>query len=217
VSGSSNSSSGSAPFQPYKEAANTEVINHTSCDQITIPADFNGRQVTATLDPGAALTVVDKQWLKDHKHVIFFPGSSAQLCKLVEPSWVGGFIKGTKTQVQYAVRNAVIGIGDGVFPINMQVVPDAAFSLILGLDFLNAYAATLVPRSLTDRGSGAQLSIPVPLKFRKKGVPVPRTPNWWNEQQKGVYVPKCYVRATYSVYTRPVAVTVVSPSCLAGL
>ena len=218
VSYSNSSSSSSAPFQPYKEAANTEIIHQTSCDQVSITADFNGRLVNVTVDPGAAFSVFRTQWVTDHRHVVFHPGSSAQLCQLVEPGWVGGFLKTSpKSMVQYVVRNAVICIGDGAFPLNFQVVDDAAFDITLGLDFLHAYAAQLTPRSLTDRSRGAQLAIPVPPKFRKQGAPVPRTPHYWNEQQQGTWVPKTYVRATYNVYTRPVAVTVVSPSCLSGL
>lgn len=215
-SSSGASGDGPAAFQPYKAAVNTDTVMFRSCDQVTVPGDFNGRPVTFTIDPGAALSVFKKEWLQSNKHVVFFPGSSAELCELHHPSKVGGFIEGSNATVQYVVRNAALGIGDGVFPLNLQVVPGAAFDITLGLDFLWAYAARLVPRSLTDRSSGAQLLIPLPPQFRKPGVQVRPAPSWWNEQLKGPYVPHMRVRARYSVFTRPAAVTVVSPACLDG-
>jgi hypothetical protein len=117
------------------------------------------------------------------------------------------------------VRNAVIGLGDGAFPLTFQVVPGAAFSLTLGLDFLWAYAARLVPRSVSDRAQGAQLVVPVPQQFRKKGVPTPPTPTWWDRRRNSgePFVPMCYVKARYTVHTECVPVEIVHPSCLASL
>jgi hypothetical protein len=161
--------------------------------------------------------VVSQQWLQQNPHVVFYPGSSAQLCQLQEPRRVGGFFNGSSSTVSYVVRNAVLGIGEGAFPVNMQVVPDAAFDITLGLDFLWGYAARLVPRSLTDRSSGAHLAIPVPPQFRKKGVAAPAPPAWVTQDKRGAWVPICRVRARYAVHTQRAPVTVVSPSCLASL
>jgi hypothetical protein len=174
--------------------------------------------VTVTVDPGAAFSVVNQAWLKANSHVVFHPGSSAELCQLHDPSQVGGFIKGSSATIRYVVRNASIGLGDGCYPVNFQVVPGAAFDITLGLDFLWGYAARLVPRSFTNRGSGAQLVLPVPQQFRKKGVPARPPPAWWAEKRGGTpYMPMCYVPARYVVHTRRAAVTVVGPGHLASL
>jgi hypothetical protein len=203
----------------YKAAVQHETVVYKSCDQVTVTGDFNGRLVDLTIDSGATYSVVSQEWLVANWHLVFHRGSSAQLAKLRKPTSVGGFIKGTSAQVDLVVRNAVIGLGDGAFPVTFQVVPGAAFSLTLGLDFLWAYAARLVPRSLSDRTLGAQLVVPVPQQFRKKGVPTPPTPSWWNQRRNSgePYVPMCYVKARYTVHTECVPVEIVHPSYLASL
>jgi hypothetical protein len=188
-----------------------------SCDQFRVTVDFNGVPVDAVVDPGAALSCFGKDWLRDNSHVVFHPGTTAELCQLHEPRAVGGFFIGSSAPVDFMVRNSVVGVGEGAYPLNFQVVPGAAFNVTLGLDFLWGYAARLVPRNLTDPTSGAHLCIPVPPQYRKKGVPAKEPPEWVPEQKRSEWVPTCRVRGRYGVYTQRAPVTVVSPSRLAGL
>jgi hypothetical protein len=211
------SSSDAGDYAPFLAAATTDTVVYQSCEQFTVPGDFGGRHVSVTIDPGAALSIFDQGWLKHNKHVVFHPGSSAELCKLHEPRALGSFFTGSSSTVSYVVRNAQLGLGDGRFPVNFHVVPNAAFDITLGLDFLWGYAAKLVSRSISNRGSGQCLVIPVPQQLRKKGMPAPEPPHWVPEHQRASWVPSCRIRARYCVHTLRAPVDVVSPSCLASL
>jgi hypothetical protein len=213
----SSGSSGSAPYAPYKAAVRTDTVAYQTCQQITVAGDFNGRPVRLMVDPGAAFSCVGLEWLKQNHHVLFYPGSSAELCHLSEPRSLSGFVPANPVRIEYAVRNAPLGLGDGVFPVTFQVVPGAAFDLTLGLDFLWGYAVRFVARDPLSWGQGAQLMVPVPQQYRRRGEPRP-PPKWWQEKHGDTpYVPYCSVRARYEVRTDRIQATVLNPSCLDSL
>jgi hypothetical protein len=212
------SSSGSdAPYAAYKAALHTDTVVYQSCQQITVPGDFNGRPVRLMVDPGAAFSCVSLEWLKRNHHLLFYPGSSAELCRLSVPRELNCFVPGNTVRIEYVVRNAALGLGDGLFPITFQVVPGAAFDLTLGLDFLWGYAVRLVPRHMSAWDSGARLLVPVPQQYRRRGE-APPPPAWWRKERGDTpFVPFCVVRAQYSVRTERALAAVLNPSCLDSL
>ena len=157
-------------------AATTDTVVYQSCEQFTVPGDFNGRPVSVTIDPGAALSIFHKGTTSTWCSTL----AAARSCvSSTSPalSAASSLTAAALSTMWCATRNAQLGLGDGRFPVNFHVIPNAAFDITLGLDFLWGYAAKLVSRSISNRGTGQCLVIPVPQQLRKKGVPAHEPPH----------------------------------------
>ncbi|WIA34340.1 hypothetical protein OEZ86_012678 [Tetradesmus obliquus] len=92
------------------------------------------------------------------------------------------------------LRSVPVGLGLGVYPQHFLVMEGANFPITLGLDFCNTYGAKIFSRSWHNRQVGAELQLPVPRQYARRGQAYPQPP--W-------YVPQ-HLRASW-IFTARIA------------
>ena len=101
---------------------------------------------------------------------------------------------------KYVLRNVPVGLGPGVYPVNFLVLPEANFSVTLGLDFMYAYAAKLVARAYNNRHSGKFLTMPVPPQYARPGYVRPTPPPYVPAHLRASWVPSAAIPVEYVVH-----------------
>ncbi|WIA41033.1 hypothetical protein OEZ86_004671 [Tetradesmus obliquus] len=166
---------------PYKAAAKGRVVKFTLASMMTVKVGLysNGsvkRTVQAHLDYGCNGSCISTEFLQQNWHQVFAPGSKAELAELETPLQLGMFAGDQHTVITHVVCGVELVIGDGVYVVDMLVVPGANFSLVLGNDFAFNYAARTWARDLSDRQAGRYLILPLTASLCRPGVEAPRRP-----------------------------------------
>jgi hypothetical protein len=194
-SGASGSSS-----SPYKHALATEAVDLIIAEQMQVSGDICGSAAEITVDPGCGHSVLRLSEAQRLVPYLSKPSSPCELLELSEAIRVGLFAGPVNVAAQYVLRNVPVGLGPGVYPTHFLVMEDANFNITLGLDFLYAYAARLIPRSINNRQAGKFLSIPVPAQYARPGYQPPPPPKYVPEYQRASWVPSSAIPARYTVH-----------------
>jgi hypothetical protein len=148
-----------------------EVVTIPFTSPIKVTGGVMGRRFAMHVDIGCTFSIMDEGWLRQNRHVFFYPGSPVQLLAFQEaaPS-LGVMLGGTRMQASYILRNVPLELGDGIYNINFLVMPHSIFEVALGLEFMDAYAVRVSTKAYGRPSSGPQLYIPTPRSFCCRSV-----------------------------------------------
>jgi hypothetical protein len=178
---------------PYRAAATSDAIRVALAGMMTVLASVwnsNGSKHTlkVSLDSGCNGSCISAELLAQQWHQFFGPGSTAELVELETPLQMAMFAGQETATITHAVRGLQLGIGKGLYTVDLLVVPGANFNLVLGNDFLYNYAGRIWARDYRDRQAGRYLILPLPASLCQPGVEAPRRPagagEFWYPSQR---------------------------------
>jgi hypothetical protein len=199
VQGSSSSSSSTAG-QPYKQALDSEVVEFNIADPMQVCGDIAGKPVKIVVDIGCGLSVLDKKTAQLLVPALSQPHCPCDLISLEEAMRVGMFATPLQVPATHVLRNVPVGLGPGMYPMNFLVMDRANFSITLGLDFCNAYGASILSRSFRDRRVGAALLMPVPPRFARRGWVRPPPPRHVPQHLRASWIFTSHIPGHYVVH-----------------
>jgi hypothetical protein len=191
---------GSNNSSPYMQALAAEAVDLIIAEQMLVSGDICGSQIEATVDPDCGHSVLRLSEAKRLAPYLSRPESPCELLEMNEAIRIGLFAGSASSSAQYVLRNVPVGLGPGVYPTHFLVMEDANFDITLGLDFLFAYAARIIPRSLNNRQAGKYLTIPVPPQYARPGYEPPPPPRYVAEHQRASWVPSSFIPVRYTVH-----------------
>lgn len=159
-------------------------------------------KATAHLDSGCGISCASRAYVQANLHRFCGEGSTARLMRLTTPVSVGMFAGQHSSIATHVLQGVKLHIGKGIYPVDLLLIDEGNFDLVLGNSFLVDYAGRIWTRDVNDRSSGRYLVLPLQQRFCKPGVSEPQPPakrgRFWYPSQM---VPMSYELAvdTWSV------------------
>lgn len=138
-------------------------------------------------DNGCSISIGSKAYVKKMWHRLCPPGSKARLMRLVTPVQVGLFAGSGCSIATHVLQGLELYIGKGVYPVDLLLIEEGNFNLVLGNSFMVDFAGKVYSRDFTDRHAGRYLVLPLTQKYCQPGVVEPQPPvhrsRYWYPQQ----------------------------------
>lgn len=127
-------------------------------------------------DNGCNFSNIGETMLREKAHYFLRPGSGVRLVRLLRPVQVSLFAGRSKITASYLLLNVPLGIGKGIYRVNLLVVPESNYGITLGNDFNWAYGTVIQSRDANDREAGRHMILPLTAGLMKPGIPLPVRP-----------------------------------------
>lgn len=115
---------------------------------------------TLHLDTGCTINCASRAYVQSNMHKLCGPGSSARLVKLLTPVSVGMFGQHSSLAT-HVLQGVQLRIGKGVYTVDLLIIVEGNFDLVLGFSFFTDYA----DRRFADRSAGRFLVLPLTQKL----------------------------------------------------
>ena len=182
--------------QPYKAAAQAGQSVRTNLVGMMRTTGFlRGKPVVTHFDPGCNVSTISAAEVRAKPHI--YQAGKTQLVQLKAPVRVGLFAGNERYGADYMLLDVPLGLGRGVYPVNLLVLENSNYGLTLGNDFNWAYGVTFHSRSPTDRTVGRQVVLPLTPDLLAPGEEMPKRPKSAGPSWRALN----YVKTDYDVVT----------------
>lgn len=178
--------------EPYLQAAKASTVRTPVATIPRVAAKVSGVNgmlypKTLHLDTGCTINCASRAYMQSNLHKLCGPGSSARLVKLLTPVSVGMFAGQHSSLATHVLQGVQLHIGKGVYAVDLLIIDEGNFDLVLGFSFFADCAVCIWSRDFADRSAGRFLMLLLIQKLCQPGVQQPRPParhgpHWYPSQ-----------------------------------